>query len=88
MRNNLMSSKNFIIKNGLTIVLQIINSSGIIQVHSKRSNHDRLNSTLTAGTGIGLSPMMQIYTYNLGNVGDITGAMLLLTGTATLVMQH
>ena len=83
-----MSSKNFIIKNGLTIgSTEVINSSGIIQGSAvNEAIDDRLNSTLTAGTGIGLSYDDANNTLTItGNVGDITGvnAGAGLTGTAT-----
>jgi len=83
-----MSSKNFIIKNGLTIgSTEVINSSGIIQGSAvNEAIDDRLNSTLTAGSGIGLSYDDAANTLTItGNVGDITGvnAGAGLTGTAT-----
>ena len=83
-----MSSKNFIIKNGLTIgSTEVINSSGIVQGSAvNEAIDDRLNSTLTAGTGIGLSYDDANNTLTItGNVGDITGvnAGAGLTGTAT-----
>jgi len=83
-----MSSKNFIIKNGLTIgSTEVINSSGIVQGSAvNEAIDDRLNSTLTAGSGIGLSYDDANNTLTItGNVGDITGvnAGAGLTGTAT-----
>ena len=83
-----MSSKNFIIKNGLTIgSTEVINSSGIIQGSAvNEAIDDRLNSTLTAGTGISLSydDANNQLTIN-GQQGDITGVNAGdgLTGTAT-----
>ena len=83
-----MSSKNFIIKNGLTIgSTEVINSSGIVQGSAvNEAIDDRLNSTLTAGSGIGLTYDDAANTLTItGNVGDITGvnAGAGLTGTAT-----
>ena len=83
-----MSSKNFIIKNGLTIgSTEVINSSGIIQGSAvNEAIDDRLNSTLTAGSGISLSYDDAANSLTItGNVGDITGvnAGSGLTGTAT-----
>jgi hypothetical protein len=83
-----MSSKNFIIKNGLTIgSTEVINSSGIIQGSAvNEAIDDRLNSTLTAGSGISLAYDDANNSLTItGNVGDITGvnAGAGLTGTAT-----
>ena len=83
-----MSSKNFIIKNGLTIgSTEVINSSGIVQGSAvNEAIDDRMNSTLTAGAGIGLTYDDSANTLTItGNVGDITGvnAGAGLTGTAT-----
>ena len=83
-----MSSKNFIIKNGLTIgSTEVINSSGIIQGTAvNEAIDDRLNSTLTAGSGISLAYDDANNSLTItGNVGDITGVNAGdgLTGTAT-----
>lgn len=83
-----MSSKNFIIKNGLTVgSTEVINSSGIIQGAAvNEAIDDRVDALLTAGSGISLSYDDSAGTLTItGNVGDITGvnAGAGLTGTAT-----
>ena len=83
-----MSSKNFIIKNGLTIgSTEVINSSGIVQGSSvNEAIDDRVNALLTAGSGISLSYDDANNSLTItGNVGDITGVNAGdgLTGTAT-----
>ena len=49
-----MTSKNFIIKNGLTVgSTEVINSSGIIQGAAvNEAIDDRVDALLTAGSGI------------------------------------
>jgi len=83
-----MSSKNFIIKNGLTVgSTEVINSSGIIQPAAvNEAIDDRVDALLTAGAGISLSYDDSAGTLTItGNVGDITGVNAGdgLTGTAT-----
>ena len=83
-----MTSKNFIIKNGLTVgSTEVINSSGIIQGAAvNEAIDDRVDALLTAGSGISLSYDDSAGTLTItGNVGDITGvnAGAGLTGTAT-----
>lgn len=83
-----MSSKNFIIKNGLTVgSTEVIDSSGIIQAAAvNEAIDDRVDALLTAGAGISLSYDDAAGTLTItGNVGDITGvnAGAGLTGTAT-----
>ncbi len=83
-----MTSKNFIIKNGLTVgSTEVINSSGIIQGAAvNEAIDDRVDTLLTAGSGISLSYDDSAGTLTItGNVGDITGvnAGAGLTGTAT-----
>jgi len=83
-----MSSKNFIIKNGLTVgSTEVINSAGIIQGAAvNEAIDDRVDALLTAGSGISLSYDDSAGTLTItGNVGDITGvnAGAGLTGTAT-----
>lgn len=83
-----MSSKNFIIKNGLTVgSTEVINSSGIIQGAAvNEAIDDRVDALLTAGSGISLSYDDSAGTLTItGNVGDITGVNpgAGLTGTAT-----
>jgi hypothetical protein len=83
-----MSSKNFIIKNGLTVgSTEVIDSSGIIQGAAvNEAIDDRVDALLTAGAGISLSYDDSAGTLTItGNVGDITGvnAGAGLTGTAT-----
>ena len=83
-----MSSKNFIIKNGLTIgSTEVINSSGIVQGSSvNEAIDDRVNALLTAGSGISLSYDDASNSLTItGHVGDITGVNAGdgLTGTAT-----
>ena len=83
-----MSSKNFIIKNGLTVgSTEVIDSSGIIQGAAvNEAIDDRVDALLTAGAGISLSYDDSAGTLTItGNVGDITGVNAGdgLTGTAT-----
>ena len=83
-----MTSKNFIIKNGLTVgTTEVITSAGVITgAGVNEAVDDRVNSLLTAGAGIGLAYDDAAGTLTItGNVGDITGvnAGAGLTGTAT-----
>ena len=91
MENYLMSAKNFIIKNGLTIgSTEAIDSSGdLTQAFAIAANEaidDRVNALLTAGTGISLSYDDSGSTLTItGQQGDITGivAGTGLTGDAS-----
>jgi hypothetical protein len=83
-----MSSKNFIIKNGLSVGSnEVIDSNGnIVASNLSETIDDRVNTLLTAGSGISLSYNDSANTLTItGNVGDITGvnAGAGLTGTAT-----
>jgi len=83
-----MTSKNFIIKNGLTVgTTEVITSAGVVTgAGVNEAVDDRVNSLLTAGAGIGLAYDDAAGTLTItGNVGDITGvnAGAGLTGTAT-----
>ena len=83
-----MTSKNFIIKNGLTVgTTEVITSAGVITgAGVNEAVDDRVNSLLTAGAGIGLAYDDAAGTLTItGNVGDITGvnAGAGLTGTAS-----
>ena len=87
-----MSSKNFIIKNGLTVgTTEVIDSSGDLTAASfgtaaKEAIDDQVNTLLTAGTGVSLSYDDSAGTLTInGQQGDITGvnAGAGLTGTAT-----
>jgi len=83
-----MSSKNFIIKNGLTVgTTEVIDSNGnIVASNLSETIDDRVNTLLTAGSGISLSYDDANNSLTItGNVGDITGvnAGAGLTGTAT-----
>lgn len=83
-----MSSKNFIIKNGLSVgTNEVIDSNGnIVASNLSETIDDRVNTLLTAGSGISLSYDDANNQLTItGNVGDITGvnAGAGLTGTAT-----
>ena len=83
-----MSSKNFIIKNGLSVgTNEVIDSNGnIVASNLSETIDDRVNTLLTAGSGISLSYDDAANSLTItGNVGDITGvnAGAGLTGTAT-----
>ena len=87
-----MSSKNFIIKNGLTIgATEAIDSSGDLTAAAfgtaaNEAIDDRVNALLTAGTGISLSYDDSAGTLTItGQQGDITGivAGAGLTGDAS-----
>ncbi len=88
-----MTSKNFIIKNGLTVgTTEVIDSSGDLTAASIGTNaletiDDHIAGTLLqAGSGVSLSYNDSAGTLTItGNVGDITGvnAGAGLTGTAT-----
>ena len=83
-----MSSKNFIIKNGLTVgTTEVIDSSGnIVAGNLSETIDDRVNTLLQAGSGISLSYDDAANSLTItGNVGDITGVNAGdgLTGTAT-----
>jgi len=87
-----MSSKNFIIKNGLTVgTTEVIDSSGDLtaaafNTAAKEVIDDQVNTLLTAGTGVSLTYDDAAGTLTInGQQGDITGvnAGAGLTGTAT-----
>jgi len=87
-----MSSKNFIIKNGLTVgTTEVIDSSGDLTTAAfgtaaLEAIDDQVNTLLTAGTGVSLSYDDSAGTLTInGQQGDITGvnAGAGLTGTAT-----
>ena len=75
-----MSSKNFIIKNGLTVgTTEVIDSSGDLtaaafNTAAKEAIDDQVNALLTAGTGVSLSYDDSAGTLTInGQVGDIQG---------------
>ena len=75
-----MSSKNFIIKNGLTVgTTEVIDSSGDLtaaafNTAAKEAIDDQVNALLTAGTGVSLSYDDAAGTLTInGQVGDIQG---------------
>jgi hypothetical protein len=83
-----MTSKNFIIKNGLTVgTTEVITSAGLITGAAvNEAVDDRVDSLLTAGTGISLTYDDAAGTLTInGQQGDITGvnAGAGLTGTAS-----
>ena len=87
-----MTSKNFIIKNGLTIgTTEVVDSSGDLTTAAFGSAaleaiDDQVNTLLTAGTGVSLSYDDSAGTLTInGQQGDITGvnAGAGLTGTAS-----
>ena len=87
-----MTSKNFIIKNGLTIgTTEVLDSSGDLTAAAfgtaaLEAIDDQVNTLLTAGTGVSLSYDDSAGTLTInGQQGDITGvnAGAGLTGTAT-----
>ena len=83
-----MTSKNFIIKNGLTVgTTEVITSAGLITGAAvNEAVDDRVDSLLTAGTGISLTYDDTAGTLTInGQQGDITGvnAGAGLTGTAS-----
>ena len=83
-----MTSKNFIIKNGLTVgTTEVITSAGLITGAAvNEAVDDRVDSLLTAGTGISLTYDDSAGTLTInGQQGDITGvnAGAGLTGTAS-----
>ena len=87
-----MSSKNFIIKNGLTVgTTEVIDNSGDLTAAAfgtaaLEAIDDQVNTLLTAGTGVSLSYDDSAGTLTInGQQGDITGvnAGAGLTGTAT-----
>ena len=87
-----MTSKNFIIKNGLTVgTTEVVDSSGDLTAAAfgtaaLEAIDDQVNTLLTAGTGVSLSYDDSAGTLTInGQQGDITGvnAGAGLTGTAT-----
>ena len=75
-----MAAKNFIVKNGLTVgSTEVVNSSGLVQSAALGSDFnekvdDRVNTLLTAGTGVSLSYDDAANTLTInGQVGDVTG---------------
>ena len=75
-----MAAKNFIVKNGLTVgSTEVVNSSGLVQSAALGSDFnekvdDRVNTLLTAGTGVSLSYDDGANTLTInGQVGDVTG---------------
>ena len=77
-----MSSKNFIIKNGLTVgSTEAIDSSGDLTAAAfgtaaNEAIDDRVNALLTAGTGISLSYDDSAGTLTVtGQVGDVTSVV-------------
>ena len=75
-----MAAKNFIVKNGLTVgSTEVVDSSGLVQSAALGSDFnekvdDRVNTLLTAGTGVSLSYDDAANTLTInGQVGDVTG---------------
>jgi len=75
-----VAAKNFIVKNGLTVgSTEVVNSSGLVQSAALGSDFnekvdDRVNTLLTAGTGVSLSYDDAANTLTInGQVGDVTG---------------
>jgi hypothetical protein len=75
-----VAAKNFIVKNGLTVgSTEVVDSSGLVQSAALGSDFnekvdDRVNTLLTAGTGVSLSYDDAANTLTInGQVGDVTG---------------
>ena len=75
-----MAAKNFHVKNGLTVgATEVVDSSGLVQSAALGSDFnekvdDRVNTLLTAGTGVSLSYDDAANTLTInGQVGDVTG---------------